>query len=114
MLLSQCKVCDNKKSKFIKEKEAIELLSSLGIKTPLSKITLVGPLLFYRYLRVNARYKMKEIVNKFLLARDECIPEMRLRQPGFTYSACEPFTKNKKRIQELKKQEIHDIFIKRN
>ena len=102
MLLSQCKVCDNKKSKFIKEKEAIELLSSLGIKTPLSKITLVGPLLFYRYLRVNARYKMKEIVNKFLLARDECIPEMRLRQPGFTYSACEPFTKNKKRIQEIK------------
>ena len=46
MLLSQCKVCDNNKSKFIKEKEAIELLSSLGIKTPLSKITLVGPLLF--------------------------------------------------------------------
>ena len=55
MLLSQCKVCDNKKSKFIKEKEAIELLSSLGIKTPLSKITLVGPLLFYRYYQANTR-----------------------------------------------------------
>ena len=40
MLLSKCEVFDNKKSKFIKEKEASGLLSSLGIKTPLSKIPL--------------------------------------------------------------------------
>ena len=46
MLLSKCKVCYSKKSKFIKEQEASRLLSSLGIKTPLNKITLVGPLLF--------------------------------------------------------------------
>ena len=46
MLLSKCEVYDSKKSKFIKEKEASGLLSSLGIKTPLSKILLVGPLLF--------------------------------------------------------------------
>ena len=46
MLLSECVVCDSKKSKFIKEQEANRLLSSLGIKTPLSKIPLVGPLLF--------------------------------------------------------------------
>ena len=46
MLLSKCEVFDNKKSKFIKEKEASGLLSSLGIKTPLSKIPLWGPLLF--------------------------------------------------------------------
>ena len=46
MLLSKCEVCDSKKSKFIKEQEASGLLSSLGIKTPLSKIPLVGPLLF--------------------------------------------------------------------
>ena len=45
MLLSKCEVCDSKKSKFIKEKEASGLLSSLGTKTPLSKIPLVGPLL---------------------------------------------------------------------
>ena len=38
--------CDSKKSKFIKEQVATGLLSSLGIKTPLSKIPLVGPLLF--------------------------------------------------------------------
>ena len=46
MLLLKCAVCDSKNSKFIKEQEASGLLSSLGIKTPLSKITLVGPLLF--------------------------------------------------------------------
>ena len=46
MLLSKCKVFDTKKSKFIKEQESGRLLSSLGIKTILSKIPLVGPLLF--------------------------------------------------------------------
>ena len=45
---------------------------------------------------------MNEIVNKFLLAGDRFMPEMHLRQPGFTYSACGPFTKNKKRIQRFK------------
>ena len=46
MLLSKCAVCDNEKSKFIKEQEAKGLLSSLGIKTPLNKISLLCPLLF--------------------------------------------------------------------
>ena len=46
MLLSKCAVCDSKKSKFIKEQEASGLLTTLGIKTPLSKIPLLGPLLF--------------------------------------------------------------------
>ena len=39
---------------------------------------------------------------------------MHLRQTGFIYSACGPFTKNKRRIKKLKKQEIRDIFIKTN
>ena len=47
-------------------------------------------------------YKMNEIVNKFLLAGNKYMPEMHLKQPGFTYSACGPFTKNKERIQKLK------------
>ena len=42
---------------------------------------------------------MNEIVNKFLLAKDKFMPEMHLRQPGFTYSACGPFTKNNERTQ---------------
>ena len=47
-------------------------------------------------------YKMNEIINKFLLAGDKFMPEMHLIQPGFTYSACGPFTKNKERIQKFK------------
>ena len=46
MLLSNCVVCDSKKSKFLKQQEASGLLRSLGIKTPLIKIPLVGTLLF--------------------------------------------------------------------
>ena len=48
---------------------------------------------------------MNEIVNKFLLAEDKFMPEMNLRQPGFMYSACGPFTKNKERIQKFKETE---------
>ena len=44
---------------------------------------------------------MNQIVNKFLLADDKCMTEMHLRQPGFTYSACGLFTRNKKRIQKF-------------
>ena len=46
MLLSKCKLCDSEKSKFIKEQEPSPLLTSLGIKKTLSKISLAGPLLF--------------------------------------------------------------------
>ena len=46
MLISKCTVCESKKSKFITLQEASGLLSSLGTKKPLSKIPLVGPLLF--------------------------------------------------------------------
>ena len=56
---------------------------------------------------------MNEIVNKFLLAGDKFMPEMYLKQPGFTYSACGPFTKNKE-FKNLKKQEIQAIFTKMN
>ena len=45
---------------------------------------------------------MNEIVNTFLLVRDKFMTEMHLRQPGFTYSTCGPFTKNKKIIQKFK------------
>ena len=45
---------------------------------------------------------MNEIVIKFLLAGNIFMPEMHLKQPGFTYSACGPFTKNKERIKKFK------------
>ena len=44
---------------------------------------------------------MNEIVNKFLLTGDKCMPDMHLEQPGFTNSACGPFTKNKERNRKF-------------
>ena len=46
MIFSNCTIYDIKKSKFIKKQKANGLLSSLGIKTPLSKIPLLGNVLF--------------------------------------------------------------------
>ena len=45
---------------------------------------------------------MNEIVNNFLLVGDKFMPEMHLKQPGFTYSVCSPVTKNKERIKKFK------------
>ena len=45
---------------------------------------------------------MNEIVYKILVAGDKFIPEMHLRQHGYTYSACGSFTKAKERIQKFK------------
>ena len=42
MIQSNCAVCGNKKSRFIKEHHAVKLLNNLGIKTPLSKVPLLN------------------------------------------------------------------------
>ena len=59
-------------------------------------------------------YKMNDIINKFLLVVDKFIPEMHLRQPGFTCSACRPITKIRKEYKSLNKLEIQDIFTEMN
>ena len=82
IILSKCAICCSKKSKFIKEQQAKGLLSNLDI----------------RYF-VLIKYKMNNVINKFLLAGDKFMPEMHLRQP---HSACGPFTKHKQRIQKFK------------
>ena len=46
MTISKCAVCGSKKSKFIKKQEAKGLLYNLGIRTPLSKIPILGDVLF--------------------------------------------------------------------
>ena len=46
MLMSKCSVCNRKKSKFHKGQNVRGLLSSFGIRTPLSKVLSIGPLLF--------------------------------------------------------------------
>ena len=52
-------------------------------------------------------------MNKFLLAGDKFMPEVHLKQPGFTYSACGPFTKSKERIEKFMQTGNTD-FIYRN
>ena len=55
---------------------------------------------------------MNEIINKFLLVGDKFMPEMHSRQPGFTYNACGPFTKNKERIEKFMKTSNTDFIYK--
>ena len=45
-ILSKCAICGSKKSRFIKDQEAKGLFSNLGVKTPLSKVSILGDILF--------------------------------------------------------------------
>ena len=72
MILSKCTICNSKKSTFVNRQEAKGLLSNLGIKTSLSKVSVLGDIL------VSMNIKMNEIVNKFLLVGDKRMPEMDL------------------------------------
>ena len=51
-------------------------------------------------------------MNKFLLVGDKFMPEMYLKPPGFTLSACGPFTKNKKRIEKFMQTEDTNFIYK--
>ena len=55
---------------------------------------------------------MNEIVNRFLLVEDNFLPEMHLKQPGFTYSVYCPFTKNKERIEKVMQTENTNFIYK--
>ena len=90
----KCVVCGDKKSKFIKKQKAA-LLNNTIIRKCFKKDSNIK-----RYLALN--YKMNDLMNKFLLAGDKFMPKIHLRQPGFTYSACGPFNKNKERIRKFK------------
>ena len=98
-ILSKCAICGCKKSRFIKDQEAKGLLSNLGARTLLSKVPILGDILLWTHAKLYI--KMNEIVYNFLLAGDKFTSEMHLKQLGFTYSACWPFTKNKERIKKF-------------
>ena len=55
---------------------------------------------------------MNEKVNKFLSDVNKFMPEMHLKEPRFTYSACGPFTKNKERIQKFKETGVTTYIYK--
>ena len=57
---------------------------------------------------------MNEIVYKCLLIGDKFMLQMHLKQPGFTYSACGPFIKNKERIEKFMQTGNIDFFIEMN
>ena len=56
---------------------------------------------------------MNEIVARFLLEGGKFMPEMHLKQPGFTYNDCGSFTKSKEEYKNLNKQEIRGIYGKK-
>ena len=99
MILSKCAIYSNKNSRFIKKQEAKAILSNLGLRTPLSKVPLLGDILLLS--TISLEYEKNEIVNTFLLAGDKFMPEMHLKQSGFTYSTCGPFTKNNKKNSKI-------------
>ena len=68
MILSKCAICGGKISGFIKNQEAKGLLSNSGLRTPLSKVSVLG------ISSLSAIPLEYEIVNKFLLAGDKFMP----------------------------------------
>ena len=96
-------------SVIIKNHCGSEILSNLDLKALLSKIPLFLISLLIPLLITN----MNEIVNTFLLSGDKSMPEIYLKQPGFTYSACGPFTKSKEKIQKLTKNRRYEIYLQK-
>ena len=95
IMQSNCAVSGIKKSRFVNEQKPKGFLINLGLKTPLSKIPLLGDILLWPY--ENQWYCEQIFTGK----SHEFMPEMHLKQPGFTYSACGPFTKNKEKIEKF-------------
>ena len=56
---------------------------------------------------------MNNVINKFLLAGDKFMPEIHLRQPRFTYSACGTFIKHEQRIQKFNKT-VEKNYVHKN
>ena len=57
---------------------------------------------------------MNKVINKSLLAGDKFMPEMHLKQSGFSYSALDRLLKTKKEFKSLRRREVQDIFTKGN
>ena len=54
---------------------------------------------------------MNELVNNFLLVGDKRMAETHLKEPGFTYSVCEPFKKGQRKKQKIKENKRFKIFL---
>ena len=54
-ILSKCAICCRKKSRFVKNQEAKGLLSNLGVRTPLSKVPILGETLFWIHAKLHVK-----------------------------------------------------------
>ena len=80
MLLSNCAICGMKKKKLFIINRKLHNFNNIW----------------------NDYYKMNKIIDRFLLTWDKFTPELHLKQPGFNYSACGPFTKYHERIHKFR------------
>ena len=91
MLLSNCAICGKKKKKKMICIKKQELHNFNNIS--------------------NDWFKMNKIINKFLLTGEKFMTELHLKQPGFTYSACGPFTKHRERIRKFREAgNLHHLY----
>ena len=65
MILSKCAICNSKKSKFVKKQEARGILSSVGIRTPLSKIPVSGDIFFEKIVYKNNAILLSKVWRKY-------------------------------------------------
>ena len=103
IMQSKCADCWMKMSRFVKEQEPKGLLSSLGLKTRLSKVPLFRDIFFWVH-------KMNEIVNKFLLAGDTFIPELHLKNPDLLIVLMFYLLERKKELKIFCRLEIPILF----
>ena len=98
--------CGIKKSRFVKKARSKRITKQLRNQNTVEQNSIIKCF-------VLSCMKMNEIVNKFLQVGNKFMPEMHLKQPGFTYSACGPFTRNKERTDKFMQTGNTD-FIYRN
>ena len=56
---------------------------------------------------------MNEFANKFLLVADKFMPDLHLKQPGFTYSACGPFTKKQRKNRKIYADRKYRLYLQK-
>ena len=106
IMQSKCAECGIKKSRFVKKTRSKRITKQLRNQNTDEWNSIIKCF-------VLSCMKMNEIVNKFLQVGNKFMPEMHLKQPGFTCSACGPFTRNKERTDKFMQTGNTD-FIYRN
>ena len=117
MILWKCAIDGSKKSRFINKQELKRLLCNLGLKTQLSKVLILGDILFWsaswmklHWVKLCWMYKMNEIVNQFLLAGDKFMSEMFFKTTSIYLLCLRTIIKNKKNKKFKEKGDTNHIY----